>query len=120
MNCPNCQSPDEHRVIWSLRNLAVSFWNLVFYASQLAIGWIFAPGWPLTRKCMRCGFRFAGPRPFAPDFDECARCGYNLTGNVSGMCSECGWKLPRRYREHREKVDRDTSTVDRTEPPKDS
>jgi uncharacterized paraquat-inducible protein A len=24
----------------------------------------------------------------------CSRCGYNLTGNVSGVCPECGWKLP--------------------------
>jgi hypothetical protein len=24
---------------------------------------------------------------------ECARCGYNLTGNVSGVCPECGEKL---------------------------
>ena len=26
----------------------------------------------------------------------CSRCGYNLTGNVSGVCPECGWKLPDR------------------------
>lgn len=28
------------------------------------------------------------PRPKTPGF--CARCGYNLTGNVSGVCPECG------------------------------
>jgi len=26
----------------------------------------------------------------------CGRCGYNLTGNTSGVCPECGWKLPER------------------------
>ncbi len=26
---------------------------------------------------------------------ECVNCGYNLTGNVSGVCSECGTTLPR-------------------------
>lgn len=26
----------------------------------------------------------------------CGRCGYDLTGNVSGVCPECGWKLPER------------------------
>ncbi len=28
----------------------------------------------------------------------CSRCGYNLTGNVSGVCPECGWNLPHRGR----------------------
>jgi hypothetical protein len=38
-------------------------------------------GWP--------GFR---PPP-GPDFDGCPRCGYDLTGNVSGRCPECGFNL---------------------------
>ncbi len=25
---------------------------------------------------------------------RCGRCGYDLTGNVSGMCPECGWEIP--------------------------
>ena len=25
---------------------------------------------------------------------ECSRCGYNLTGNVSGVCPECGTSVP--------------------------
>jgi hypothetical protein len=25
---------------------------------------------------------------------HCGQCGYNLTGNVSGICPECGWKIP--------------------------
>lgn len=24
---------------------------------------------------------------------ECLNCGYNLTGNVTGVCSECGTKI---------------------------
>jgi hypothetical protein len=24
----------------------------------------------------------------------CGRCGYDLTSNVSGVCPECGWRLP--------------------------
>jgi len=31
---------------------------------------------------------------YACDPEHCGRCGYNLTGNVSGTCSECGWKIP--------------------------
>jgi len=26
-------------------------------------------------------------------FPECIRCGYNLTGNISGICPECGEKI---------------------------
>jgi hypothetical protein len=31
-------------------------------------------------------------------FPSCARCGYNLTGNVSGTCPECGTPIPHRGR----------------------
>jgi hypothetical protein len=31
---------------------------------------------------------------FAHDRQHCGRCGYSLTGNVSGRCSECGWDFP--------------------------
>ncbi len=30
------------------------------------------------------------PLPRTPDSNHCARCGYNLTGNVTGVCPECG------------------------------
>jgi hypothetical protein len=29
-----------------------------------------------------------------PDVPHCTRCGYNLTGNVSGVCPECGTPAP--------------------------
>jgi hypothetical protein len=28
----------------------------------------------------------------------CKKCGYNLKGNVSGVCPECGWMVNRKYR----------------------
>jgi hypothetical protein len=31
---------------------------------------------------------------FAHDREHCGRCGYSLTGNVTGRCSECGWDFP--------------------------
>jgi hypothetical protein len=31
----------------------------------------------------------------------CVRCGYNLTGNVSGRCPECGDPLPEKERDRR-------------------
>ena len=33
------------------------------------------------------------PRPRDQSI-TCAACGYNLTGNVSGVCPECGMKVP--------------------------
>ena len=29
-----------------------------------------------------------------PPFGRCAQCGYNLRGNVSGVCPECGGPVP--------------------------
>jgi hypothetical protein len=29
-------------------------------------------------------------KPIPVDYPACERCGYNLTGNVSGICPECG------------------------------
>jgi len=29
----------------------------------------------------------------ATDHPQCTRCGYNLTGNVSGICPECGLRI---------------------------
>ena len=31
---------------------------------------------------------------FAHDREHCGRCGYSVTGNVTGICSECGWTYP--------------------------
>lgn len=32
-------------------------------------------------------------RDYARDPRHCGRCGYDLTGNVSGTCPECGWRI---------------------------
>jgi hypothetical protein len=31
---------------------------------------------------------------FAHDRERCGRCGYSVTGNVTGRCPECGWIYP--------------------------
>lgn len=34
---------------------------------------------------------------YSHDPSRCGKCGYNLTGNASGVCPECGWKLTRSF-----------------------
>jgi hypothetical protein len=105
--CPNCGSADDHLIVRSPRNLGVASGNLLWYLFQFSsIIVVTHSGWPLKRKCLKCGYRFYGPTPEPPDFDECPACGYNLTGNVAGRCSECGWRLTRRYRAYRRRRDR--------------
>ena len=31
---------------------------------------------------------------FAHDREHCGKCGYSVTGNVTGICPECGWVYP--------------------------
>ncbi len=35
--------------------------------------------------------RYRRATPFLPAGNNCWTCGYDLTGNVSGICPECGW-----------------------------
>jgi len=35
---------------------------------------------------------------YAADSQYCGRCDYDLTGNQSGVCPECGWQIPREVR----------------------
>jgi hypothetical protein len=48
-------------------------------------------GWAGTRVIWR---KYARELPFAPRGIQCVACGYNLTGNVSGRCPECGTTIP--------------------------
>jgi DNA-directed RNA polymerase subunit RPC12/RpoP len=54
--------------------------ELLFALISLAIGCGAGFYWCRTRSPVR--------RPFPPG--HCRKCGYNLTGNVSGRCPECG------------------------------
>ena len=111
--CPNCQAEGDHRVTWNPANVRAAIINglngyvLMGFWPFISLKRISTPVRPLRRKCLACGYLFAGAVPETPDFDQCAACGYCLTGNRSGRCPECGWRLPRRYRAYRRLVDRD-------------
>ena len=112
MECPNCHSAEDHHLIWGPRNVGalilngLNSWVLMGFWPIISLERITKPAKPLRRKCLKCGYTFLGTTAESPDFDVCANCGYNLTGNVSGRCSECGWRLPRRYRAYRRIADR--------------
>ncbi|MCH7719668.1 MAG: hypothetical protein IH988_01575 [Planctomycetes bacterium] len=111
--CPNCNLTGYHRVVWGPRNLVALGFNVVFGLAQFVFLVWTEWGIPLKRKCFRCGCTFSGGRFRAPDFAVCARCSYDLTGNVSGRCPECGWKLPRRYRAYYRMIERKDRRVRR-------
>lgn len=53
------------------------------------------PLWPLVVITLAICLVFAWVRPRPRDARHCVSCGYDLTGNVSGRCPECGTRLDR-------------------------
>ena len=75
---------------WGL-GVPVSFQGDFGRSLDLRATWI--PLWiPLALCAIPTAFLwYCDRRRFAPG--HCQRCGYDLTGNVSGRCSECGEKV---------------------------
>jgi hypothetical protein len=54
-------------------------------------GWILAPHWSLAMPgTILVAWRLRRARSSRSPSGQCAACGYDLTGNVSGVCPECG------------------------------
>lgn len=50
-------------------------------------------GWMIASLMALVGWEWWGHRHRVPaGAPRCAACGYNLTGNMSGVCPECGTK----------------------------
>ena len=51
------------------------------------------PLWPISAALgfAAVAFWILDQRPSQPG--RCHKCGYDLTGNVSGRCPECGWRV---------------------------
>lgn len=61
--------------------------------------WFIIPLWiPLLLAGLGTAWRFRRDRP--PPLGHCQACGYDLTGNVSGVCPECGGVAQSRRRGH--------------------
>ena len=103
--CPHCRSHDNSRLCRTPGNIARSTFNLVIWLGLSLPLLVTLLGVlpefdfvPVLRRCRRCGAVFSWNRVRSRKLDECVRCGYSLNGNVSGRCSECGWKLRKEHR----------------------
>ena len=107
VSCPQCQSPKVSR--WTGRNVLLTILEMVFYAllvvsrASTIAELCGVEGLQLKRTCRCCGHKFRVSIVPARRYDQCLKCDYNLTGNTSGVCPECGWKLPRWWQERIEK-----------------
>ncbi|HEX2973617.1 MAG TPA: hypothetical protein VHP11_14880 [Tepidisphaeraceae bacterium] len=45
-------------------------------------------------QCLRKPPAHEAMENFAADSRHCGQCEYDLTGNTSGVCPECGWRIP--------------------------
>ncbi len=58
---------------------------------------VFVPLWfPFLLIALPTGFLFWSDRHKRTRVGHCAKCGYDLTGNTSGKCPECGATTPAR------------------------
>jgi len=56
------------------------------------------PELAVFRRCRKCRHVFV-PRIAQDSTIRCNKCDYDLTGNESGRCPECGWKIPEPIRQ---------------------
>jgi len=88
-------------------NLLFSFhmprgWQQIIYVGDHPMVWLDIPLWTVVALCVLplAGMRIGGrwrcywQRFHAKRKGHCRRCGYDLTGNVSGICPECGTSIP--------------------------
>lgn len=76
--------------------------GLMIGAAQLFSGnvrWEMMLWWcPFVLALLYSGWRKPSAKDhlknYAQDSGHCGQCGYDLTGNVSGICPECGWSIP--------------------------
>lgn len=94
--CPSCGSL-ETVIVDNRANklLAVLDWPIYLVVSFVAVVitlWFWVPDsdmLPVARKCRECGEIFVRRKAKGRD-GRCRRCDYDLTGNISGTCPECG------------------------------
>lgn len=100
--CPHCGAITQSKALWSVANVIPA----ALLAICVIIDMVLTE--PLTtepgssqlrfkRRCLDCGGIFREKARLGKD-PLCGNCDYNLTGNVTGVCSECGWRITRRMK----------------------
>jgi hypothetical protein len=106
LGCPYCDATAGLRIVRGPGNLLRIVANGLLFALYAVVGLFVADGplfsddgpcLSLKRQCSACGAKFFG-KSMSPRLPRCGNCGYDLTGNVSGFCPECGWQLTKRLR----------------------
>ncbi len=59
---------------------------ILFCTAAVAAGWLLSEGLRIIVRQIEEAYRIA--------HGHCQQCGYNLTGNTSGVCPECGTPAP--------------------------
>lgn len=105
LRCPTCRST-RLRTPASPRNISARVTNAIVFCLGAVltvildgapmIEWLWRP---LDRACLRCGLRFREERPDSSHTVNCPQCDYNLTGNTSNRCPECGWAISTEVRD---------------------
>jgi hypothetical protein len=98
----------SRRIIWTATAVQAAAWSLMatlwtatmtvfegFPETSFLAGVLISRGSPLVGSAFIVWYWWPVLRGRAspaldPDVPHCTRCGYNLTGNVSGVCPECG------------------------------
>ena len=96
--CPYCEATSGHSVIWSVPNAVRLVLNSIVLTFDMLIFPVFINlGMPLSfkRRCGACRAKFI-VKDRLPKDPRCGNCDYDLTGNVSGRCPECGWRITRK------------------------
>jgi hypothetical protein len=90
----------------------VSLGVIPYWATFLIMWVVCAGGWLVTsslHRRVRGGLRAARHRRHVVR-GRCGSCGYDMTGNVSGRCPECGGRWHRRHRICAEALQRSVAT----------
>lgn len=102
--CPHCGETGRARFLVAplniLKSLLIPFWTGLFILTMMAEVCDIPPLPVRWRwRCRACGRRYSAkmdhrevlpPRPTHP---VCRKCEYDLTGNETGVCPECGTRV---------------------------
>jgi hypothetical protein len=114
--CPHCAEEADHPVALDTFNafrllgrvlsmLCFSFCRFMILLDKVGVApihpsdklmqWLIEPSvW--RRRCRSCGAMFVAQTMHRENL--CGACGYDLRGNRSGRCPECGWHIPHMQR----------------------